>query len=665
MWTRLTLRLAFAVAVVTSVQGNVMAAAPAKTAPYGAWTSPISAESLTTAAIRLDQIHLDGDDLYWIEGRPEEDGRQVIVRRAADGTISDVTPPGFNVRTRVHEYGGGAYTVADGIVYFANFDDQRLYRQVPGDVPKALTPEGLRYADCVVSDRLRALICVREDHTREGVVENTIVAIDMAKGGAGTTLFSGTDFVSSPRLSADGRRLAWIAWDHPNMPWDTTTLWVADLGDGPVLANRQKVAGGKEESVIQPQWAADGTLYFLSDRSNWWNLYAWRDGKTRQIIDVPRDIGEPAWVFGQSSYALITDDEAVVRLLVDGFARLARADLETGALTPLDLPFVSLHQIRSGGSSVYFLGASASQPEGLYRLDGTAATLVRRSRENDLPEEAISRAQPIDFPTGDGADAHAFYYPPTNPDYRGPEGTLPPLIVTLHGGPTGMASPALNREIQYWTSRGFALVDVNYRGSSGFGRKYRNLLRRNWGVADTRDAVEAARYLASTGKVDGQKLLIRGGSAGGYTVLSALAFYDVFAAGADYYGISDITALVADTHKFESRYIDNLIGPYPEAAEIYKQRSPINHLDGFSAPLIVFQGLADPVVPPNQSQMIVEALRKKGVPVAFLTFEGEGHGFRMKQNIVRSREAELYFYSRVLGFPLADNVPPVKIDNLD
>ena len=665
MSTRSALWTVLAVAFATMAQGKPVETTLSKIAPFGAWDSPITAESLTTAAIRLGEIHLDGDDLYWLEGRPEENGRQVIVRRAANGVIADVTPPGFNVRTRVHEYGGGAFTVVGGTVYFANFDDQRLYRQPLGDAPKAMTPKGLRYADCVVSARAGALICVREDHRRKGVVENTIVAVDMATGGAGKVLVSDPDFVSSPRLSPDGRRLAWISWNFPNMPWDTTTLWVADLDESLAFENRRKVAGGKDESVIQPQWANDGTLYFLSDRSNWWNLYGWRAGKTQRIVDLPQDIGEPAWVFGQSSYALVSRDEAIVRLLVNGFAHLARVKLKTGAVTPLNLPFVSLHQIRHGKGHVYFLGGTASQPEGLYRLDGTVPHPVRSSRKNDLPEAAISRAQPIDFPTGDGATAQAFFYPPVNPHYRGPEGTLPPLIVALHGGPTGMAFPALNRDIQFWTSRGFALVDVNYRGSAGFGRAYRNLLRGNWGVTDARDAVEAARYLARTGKVDGHKLLIRGGSAGGYTVLAALAFYHVFAAGADYYGVSDVTALARDTHKFESRYLDSLIGPYPEAADIYRARSPINHLDGFSAPLIVFQGLDDPVVPPNQSKMIVEALRKKGVPVAFLTFKGEGHGFRKKKNLIRARQAELYFYSRVLGFPLADKIPPVKIDNLD
>jgi len=648
------------VSIVPMAHGETM-----KTAAYGAWKSPVSAASLTESAIRLGEIRLDGGDLYWLEGRPEEGGRQVIVRRMADGTTRDVTPPGFNVRSRVHEYGGGAYVVAGGVVYFSNFADQKLYRQAPGAAPRALTPAGYCYADCVISARLNAAICVREDHTKKGEVDNTLVAVDLTAGGAGRVLVSGTDFVSSPRLAPDGRRLAWVSWNHPNMPWDTTSLWVADLDQQGGLKNRRLVAGGKAESVIQPQWSADGALYFLSDRSNWWNLYAWSAGKTTRIVDVPAEIGEPQWVFGQSSYALVSKDEAIVRLLSNGFAALARVNLNSGVLTRLALPFVSLHQVRAGQGGVYFLGASATAPEGLYQLVGDGVRELRKSREANLARDAISRAEPIAFATGDGATAHGFYYPPTNPHYRAPAGTRPPLVVILHGGPTGMALPAFNAEVQFWTSRGFALVDVNYRGSAGYGRAYRNLLRKNWGVADTRDAVEAARYLVAQGKADAKKLLIRGGSAGGYTVLSALAFYDVFSAGADYFGISDITSLVKETHKFESRYIDNLIGPYPEASQIYKERSPINHLDGFSAPLIVFQGLDDQVVPPNQSEAIVKALRKKGVPVAFLTFKGEGHGFRMKRNIIRSREAELYFYSRILGFTLPEKIAPVAIDNLD
>jgi dipeptidyl aminopeptidase/acylaminoacyl peptidase len=636
----------------------------AKVAPYGAWASPITAEGIAEGQVAVSGLTVADGKAYWLESRPSEGGRMVVMTGdAADAHI--LTPQGFNVRTRVHEYGGAPYAVIGGDLYFSNFDDQRLYRQAPGAAPEALTPQGYRYADCVGAPG-GGLVCVRQDHTDPKDVRNTIVALSAKPGDAGRVLFGKTDFVAYPRLSPDGRRLAWIAWDHPNMPWDATSLHVADFGaEG--LSNDQVVAGGEGQSVVEPQWGADGTLYFSSDATDFWNLRSWRGGEAKPIAPRAAEFARSLWQLGQANYAVLSGGRILARYGEAGHDHLEVIDVKDGAAHQLANPFVEVEDVKllDPGHAMMIV-RSTDKPAAIVSLDLASSQfgLVRRPSPAQTPERYISHAEAIDFPTTGGLTAHALFYPPRNGDFRAPDGARPPLIVQVHGGPTSQASPSLSLATQYWTSRGFAVVDVDHGGSSGYGRKYRQRLNGKWGVVDVEDVVAAARYLVSAGKVDPARVAIHGGSAGGYTVLNALSRTDVFKAGADYYGISDLSALARDTHKFESRYLDNLVGPWPAAKAVYEERSALNHLDGFKAPLIVFQGADDPVVPPNQAHMIVDALRKRGAPVAYLEFPGEGHGFRKPENTIRAEKAELYFYGRVFGFTPADALEPVKIENL-
>lgn len=635
-------------------------------APYGSWESPITTDLLLGGSVGLSQPCLEDDYVYWVEGRPLEGGRNVIVRWSEAAGREDVTPPGFNARTRAHEYGGGDYVVRDGIVYFANFADQRVYRQRPGETPEAITPEAaLRYADFIVDAPRDRLICVREDHRsgdREAV--NTLVAIPL-DGGDQRILAEGNDFYASPRLSPDGRRLAWLTWNHPNMPWDGTELWLADLDDNGSPIGTRLVAGGPNESVFQPEFSPDGTLHFVSDRSGWWNLYRLRDGEVKPLAPMEAEFGLPQWVFGMYTYAFTGPAEIVCTYTRDGVRVMARLDIESGKLGAIDLPY-SGTSLRADGGRVVYIGASATLPAAVVRLDPIDGEyeVLRRSNDIEIDEGYISIAQPIEFPTENGLTAHGYFYPPRNRDFMAPAGELPPLVVASHGGPTSATSGGLNLMWQYWTSRGFAILDVNYGGSTGYGRTYRERLNGNWGIVDVDDCANGARYLVEQGVVDGGRLAIRGGSAGGYTTLRAITARDVFRAAASHYGVSDAEALATDTHKFESRYLDNLIGPYPERRDIYVERSPIYAADRISAALILFQGLDDKVVPPDQSEAMFIAARNKELPVAYIAFEGEGHGFRQAKNIKRAMEAELYFYGRVFGFEPAGDIEPVTIENL-
>jgi dipeptidyl aminopeptidase/acylaminoacyl peptidase len=637
-------------------------------APYGSWKSPITAGEVFGSAVGLGSIRLEGEGLYWCEARP--DGRTVLVRRAPDGEIADLTPAGYNIRTRVHEYGGGEYLVADGTVYFANFSDQRLYRQTPGSEPQPLTPAGgMRYADAQWDRRRGRLIAVREDHTAATAQPiNTLVSIDLAGGDSGRVLVSGNDFYATPRLSPDGRHLAWLTWNHPNMPWDGTELWLGELLPDGSIGQRTLVAGGPAESIFQPQWSPDGRLYLVSDRSGWWNLARWLDGERRvePLSLMEAEFGRPQWVFGQSTYGFYSAERLVCAYASDGFYHLAILDTGALRLQDLDLPYTAIDDVHVAGGQVFFLGGSPTTPPELVQLDlatGQVA-VVRRSREATIDASYFSVAQPIEFPTEGGLTAHGFYYAPRNPGFVGPENERPPLRVISHGGPTGGTTAVLRYDIQYWTSRGVAVLDVNYGGSTGYGRAYRERLKGQWGLVDVADCVNGARYLAARGLVDGARLAIAGGSAGGFTTLAALTFYDTFRAGASYFGVSDLEALARDTHKFESRYLDGLVGPYPERRDLYLARSPIYHTDRLACPMILFQGLEDPVVPPNQAEMMVEAVRVRNLPVAYLTFPGEQHGFRKAENNMRALEAELYFYSRIFGFDLAEAIEPVPIENL-
>jgi dipeptidyl aminopeptidase/acylaminoacyl peptidase len=635
------------------------------TASYGAWESPLTAARVTAGKLRLDQILLDGDDVYWVEGRASEGGRYVIVKRRPDGVTGDVTPAGFNVRSRVHEYGGAAYTIDRGTIYFSNFDDQRLYRQSPGGKPEPLTPKGYFYADCRVDAARGRLIGVREDHSQgDAEPPNTIVAIDPEAGNAGRVLVSGADFYSDPIVSPDGKSLAWLQWNHPNMPWDGTELWTAALAADGRLGARERVAGGVDESIFQPEWSPDGTLYFVSDRTGWWNLYRRTAVNTIQPVHpMAAEFGKPQWTFSMVTYAFISATRLVATYVEGGRWKMALVETDPRKFEPIALALEPSESVRANHRAIYFVGGSATEAEAIARvpLGSMEAEVLRSSSGEPIAAEWIAVPEAVTYrvtPQPEGPpphmgdpppprDVHAFYYPPTNPNVAAPAGEKPPLMVLTHGGPTGATSVVLDPEIQFWTSRGFAVLDVNYSGSTGYGRPYRDRLKGQWGIVDVEDAVGGAEAMVAQGKADAARLMIRGGSAGGYTTLAALTFHSTFKAGASYYGISDIEVLARDTHKFESRYLDTLIGPYPAARDVYVKRSPIHFTDRLSVPLILFQGLDDKVVPPNQSAMMAEALRKKGVKVSYVTFEGEQHGFRKAENIIRALESELAFYREV------------------
>jgi dipeptidyl aminopeptidase/acylaminoacyl peptidase len=647
---------------------------------YGTWPSPFSAALVAAQGMRLGSVVADGDDIYWLEGRPDEGGRHVLVRRSRDGGTTELTPPAFNVRTRVHEYGGGAFVIGGGLICFSNFADQRLYRMEadhPDCVP--LTPPGpWFYADGVVDHQRRRLICVREDHTnRDREPVNTLVAIPLTgDASAGHVLASGYDFYSTPRVSPDGTMLTWLAWMHPQMPWDGTELWAAAFGPGGDLEGPVRIAGGPGESVYQPGWSPDGTLYFVSDRDAWWRLYrasierggAHRIGPTEPVIRNPpadAEFGRPQWVFGTSTWACVSPGRLVVSYTRAGRWRLATVDTTRGTLQDVPTHLEPGEWLAASGGRAVLVAASNTTADAVVRieLDTGEAAVLRSASSLSLDAEDISVAEPMTFAGNGGTPVHAFYYPPHSSTCTAPPGEVPPLIALSHGGPTTASRATLDLRVQFWTSRGFAVVDVNYSGSSGFGRAYRERLNGQWGVADVADIVGAVRHLIATGKADPDRLIIRGGSAGGYTTLAALTFHPgVFKAGASYYGVSDIEILARDTHKFESRYLDTLVGPYPAARETYRERSPIHFAHKVCCPVILFQGLEDRVVPPNQSDMMAEAVRRNGWPVACLTFEGEQHGFRRSETVVQCLEAELAFYGEVFGFVPADVPEPAGMD---
>ena len=638
-------------------------------AHYGSWKSPITTALIVSGAVGLGRVALDGEDVYWVEMRPSEGGRMVIVRRGSDGTMVDVTPQPFSARTRVHEYGGAAFLVAEGVTFFANFVDQRLYRQEPGGEPQAITPEApLRYADGAYDAARRRILCVREDHTGQGEPANAIVAVDESGERPQQVLFAGPDFCAAPRLSPDARSLAWLAWSHPNMPWDGTTLLVAEVHPDGTLGEAQTIAGGPEESVLQPLWSPDGGLHFVSDRGGWWNLYRWDGEDVLPVVEMEAEFARPQWVFDPAAYGFLEDGRIACSYVERGVWHIGIIDAEAGTLTPLNLSYTEMGrgELRPAGQRVVFTAGAPDKPMSLLSLDVSTGAVETLKKAHDLEVGVayLSVPEAIEFETTGGRSAHAFYYPPRNPDYSAPEGEKPPLLVKSHGGPTAAASIALDLGIQFWTSRGFGVVDVNYGGSTGYGTEYRRRLKGSWGIVDVDDCVSAARFLAARGDVDPERLAIDGASAGGYTTLAALTFRDVFKAGTSLYGVSDLEALAKETHKFEARYLDSLVGPYPERRDLYLERSPINHTHLLACPLLLLQGLEDEIVPPNQAEMMFEAVKTKGLPTAYVPFAGEQHGFRRSENIERALQAELYFYSRVFCFELADEVEPVEIVNL-
>ncbi|MGI8475796.1 MAG: prolyl oligopeptidase family serine peptidase [Thermomicrobiales bacterium] len=639
-------------------------------APFGSWRSPITSASIVAGTIGLGDVALDGGDVYWVESRPNEAGRKVIVRRTPDDARADVNPAPFNARTRVHEYGGGAYTAVDGVVYLSNYADQRVYRfEVTGEAIALTPPLPLRYAD-YEPDRTRGrLICVREDHRESDQhAVNTIVAIgttgENAESG-GDVLVAGNDFYSDPRLSPDGAKLAWLTWSHPNMPWDGTELWVADMAEDGSIRDAVIVAGGPDESIFQPEWSPDGVLHFVSDRSGWWNLHRSHGAASESLAPMEAEFGRPQWVFGQTTYGFASADRIVCTYSQGGRSFLATIDLASNHLETVATPYTDIEGIQVRGDIVAFFAGSPTQGWAVLQHDlGSGDTVPLKASSNETVDPGyLSQPRPIEFPTENGLTAFGFFYPPVNADFSAPEGELPPLVVLSHGGPTGSTSTVLSLSLQYWTSRGFAILDVDYGGSTGYGRAYRERLKDEWGIVDVDDCVNGASFLVAEGLVDGERLTIRGWSASGYTTLAALTFRDAFKAGASHFGISDLEAMAQDTHKFESRYLDGLIGPYPERKDLYLARSPIHFVDDLACPLILFQGLEDKVVPPNQAQMMFDAVDAKGLPVALVMFEGEQHGFRQAKNIRRALDGELYFLSRVFGFDPAEAIDPVDIAN--
>lgn len=639
-------------------------------APYGSWKSPITADLIVANSINLAAVCWDGQDIYWLEGRPSEGGRYVLVKRSPEGVVSDLTPAPFNVRSRVHEYGGGAFVVHQGTVYFSNDGDRALYQQAPSQAPVRLTATSdRRYADVILDPQHARLLAVCEDHHPDHLQagkepQNYLIAIDLTSGQE-TLLTQGWDFYASPRLNPEGNSLVWLTWNHPNLPWDGTYLWRSQVHPDGSLSEPELIAGGNNESIAEPQWSPDGQLYYASDRSGWWNLYRHGLKDAEALYGMEAEFAYPHWVFGLSSYTFASSDRIICTYSQGGRWYLAWLDIGDRQLTPLKLPYTEIASLHCNGTDLVFIGGTPTESSAVLRfnLETEKLEVLRQASGLSVAQDYLSVPEAIAFPTENGQLAHAWYYPPTNSDYLAPEGELPPLLVKSHGGPTAAAYAGLSLRVQYWTSRGFAYLDVNYGGSTGFGRAYRQRLDKNWGIVDVDDCVNAAQYLVAQGKVDGDRLAISGGSAGGFTTLAALTFRDTFKAGASYYGVSDLIALATDTHKFESRYLDRLIGRYPEEKALYEARSPLYSLDSLTCPLIFFQGLEDQVVPPNQAELMVTAIDAKGLPVAYVPFEGEQHGFRRAENIKRAIEGELYFYARIFGFQPADAIAPIHILN--
>jgi len=620
---------------------------PVTTARYGSWRSPITSDFIVAQAIGLSDIQLDGEDTYWVESRPAEAGRSVIVKCEPGGAAVDVVAAPFNARTRVHEYGGGAYGVSQGSVFFSNFSDQKIYR-AGNDSPRPLTAEGLRYADLLVDPPRQRLIAVQEDHRTAGSEPvNSLVAIPF-DGSQPVTLASGRDFYSSPRLSPDGQRLAWLTWSHPNMPWDGTELWLADVAADGGLPSPRLVAGGAAESVFQPEWSPGGVLHFVSDRTGWWNLYRVDAERAAPLLPMEAEFGMPQWVFGMTCYAFVAEDRIACAWNRNGLWSLGLLDTRSQHLRDLGIAGRDFSYVCATSGRIVVKAGAPEKPAAILQIDLLTGACKSLKQSSPAPgpelQPCLSPGQPYEFPAGNGERAYAFFYRPRNPEFAGPADERPPLLVKCHGGPTAAATNTLDLRTQYWTSRGYAMLDVNYGGSTGYGRRYRDRLKGQWGVVDVEDCVKGAEALASQGLVDGKRMMITGGSAGGYTVLCALAFHKIFSGGASHYGVSDLEALTRDTHKFESRYLESLVAPYPAEAGLYQRRSPVHFARQMTAPVIFFQGEDDKVVPPNQTEMMVDALRAQGLPVGYVLFAGEGHGFRRGDNIKRAIDGEFAFY---------------------
>jgi len=644
---------------------------------YGEWHSPISAEDIASGTTEFGGVAVDDGTPYWLERRPAEDGRGVVVRRDPDGTDVELTPEEVDVRTTVHEYGGGDFAVHNGTVIYSRFEDQRLYRTDGGEpapiIPEPPEPMALRYADIEITPDGERAYCVRERHPGDGTEPaedaeptNELVVLSLADDDAATVVASGHDFYSFPRLTPAGDRLAWTTWDHPGMPWDGTELHVAGVEDDGSLSNERTVMGGPEESVFQPSWGPDGTLYAVSDRTDWWNLYRIVDGDPEIVHEDRAEYGTPQWVFGLATYAVMDDGDVLAVRNADSHHNLVRLDPETGSRESVGLPYAAYPHTRlatDGETLVGIAAGPATPPSVIKWTPGGSSEVLRQSFTLDVGPGMLSEPSHITYPVNEEwtAEAHALYYPPQHATAEPPDDETPPLVVNVHGGPTSQVLPVVDLEIQYFTTRGIGVVDVNYRGSTGYGRTYRDLLDGEWGVVDTQDCVAAAEYLAERGQADPDRLAIRGGSAGGYATLCALAFHDTFDAGASYYGVADLRALAEHTHKFESRYLDGLVGPLPEAEPTYVERSPAEHAENVTTPLLVLQGGEDRVVPPSQAETLVSALVDNDTPYSYIEFPDERHGFRTAAAREAALTAELRFYSTLFDFDPAGDLAPIDL----
>ncbi len=664
----------------------------ATTRPFGSWPSPIGSADLVRGALRLSSPRIADGFVYWLEGRPAEGGRQVVMRArlprpgasiGADlSALGEVSPAGVNVRTRVHEYGGGEFSVWRDRVFYVDDADGRI-RAVAGHgstasdggLVRSPSPPGTRYADLVVSPDGRWLFAIEERAREAREVENRLVvfALDPARPieaqavSSPRVVAAGHDFYASPIVSPRSDRVAWLAWDHPHMPWNETRLESVDwCGQGAASGIRTRLAH-PGEALFQPRFSAEGELFVVSDRSGWWRLAHVGEGGLRTIGREAAELGRAQWVFGQSTWAFLDGRHVLASATREGLDSLVRIDLERGDIVELTTPFRMLGGLEIGEGFVACLAGTVASAASLYlgrvaEIGHGGLARVRASASFEIPDTQISRGEARIFDSADGRRTHAFVYLPRSAEYTGPAGTRPPLLVKSHGGPTAATSAALDPRIQFWTSRGFAVADVNYAGSTGYGRAYRDLLEGMWGVFDVEDCVAVARVLAADGSVDGERRAISGGSAGGYTTLCALTFHDAFSAGASHYGIGDLETLARDTHKFESRYTDWLVGPLPESRDRYVARSPVHHPERLACPTIFFQGLEDRVVPPNQAEAMVAVLARRGIAHAYVPFEGEQHGFRRAENIRTALDGELYFYSRAFGFE-APRPAGIRVEN--
>jgi dipeptidyl aminopeptidase/acylaminoacyl peptidase len=651
-------------------------------AAYGSWKSPITADLISSQSLSLGEVAVDGDDVYWQEIRPGERGRHALVRRTADGTLSEILPPPgegrpvYSSRSLVYGQGGGSFAVSEGLVIFVNHvssgtnPDQRLYRVNPGRTPVPLTPETggkHRFGDLIIDRSRNRVLAVREDwrNLEDGQPRSSLVAVDL-DGQKQRVLAEGRDFYSSPSLSPNGRRLAWLAWDYPCMPWDGCELWVADVDEDGTLRHPTLVAGGSTESIFQPEWSPQGELYFVSDRNNWWNLYRLQGRSVVPVLERKAEFGAAQWSLGMSTYAFISPRHVVCAFNEQGQWKLGRLDVVLGQFAELSLPYTDITQVRGGFATACFVGGGPEHPASVVRLDMESGKPQVLKASSQVPGELapyLSRGEPLHYPTSELGEAHAWYYPPHNPDYRAPAGEKPPLLIMNHGGPTASASTKLDWALQYFTSRGFGVVDVNYRGSTGYGREYRLSLYGNWGVLDVDDCANAALRLVQDGKADAKRLAARGSGAGGYTTLSLLAFRDILRCGTSHASVSNLEVLVEHSEKFEAHYMDQVLGPLPECKQLLQDRSPCLHIDhNRRSPILFIQPRHDAWVPVRETEEMVRTLRANGVPTAVLQVEGEPRAPRGAWELKRMLEAELSFYSRVMGFPLAEPLEPVALE---